>query len=155
MSLVLRTLGFVIAVPGSVMVWIPCYLLNLWHGGTLVSHIYAVPVLFLGVATFLLCVFDFGSTGEGTPAPWDMPRKLVGVRLYVLCRNPMYVGVLLTLVGEAIWFASWSLATYAASVWALFHVFVLVIEEPQLRRKFGASYEQYCATTNRWLPRLP
>jgi protein-S-isoprenylcysteine O-methyltransferase Ste14 len=51
-------------------------------------------------------------------------------------------------------FLSEALAIYALVVGFLFHLFVVVIEEPSLRGKFGASYEEYCRVVPRWLPRL-
>jgi protein-S-isoprenylcysteine O-methyltransferase Ste14 len=63
----------------------------------------------------------------------------------------MYVGVLSAIVGWALYFASAKLCLYAAAVWTAFHLFVVLYEEPDLRRRFGADYERYCAVVNRWL----
>jgi protein-S-isoprenylcysteine O-methyltransferase Ste14 len=70
-------------------------------------------------------------------------------------RNPMYVAVLLVVLGEAILFRSLLLAGYALLLWAAFHAFVVFVQEPQLRRRFGASYETYVHSVPRWLPRFP
>jgi protein-S-isoprenylcysteine O-methyltransferase Ste14 len=70
-------------------------------------------------------------------------------------RNPMYVAVLLVVIGEAILFRSLLLAGYALLLGAAFHAFVVFVEEPQLARRFGASYETYVHTVPRWLPRFP
>jgi protein-S-isoprenylcysteine O-methyltransferase Ste14 len=67
----------------------------------------------------------------------------------------MYVGVLSVLLGEALFFRSNALLIYAAGFWVTAHLFVLLCEEPVLRRKFGESYQRYCRTVNRWLPRKP
>lgn len=37
----------------------------------------------------------------------------------------------------------------------MFHFVVLVVEEPSLRRLFGAEYEEYCRTVRRWIPTRP
>jgi protein-S-isoprenylcysteine O-methyltransferase Ste14 len=74
--------------------------------------------------------------------------------LYRHLRNPMYVGVVLTILGQALWLGSVTLLAYAAVVWAAFFVFVLAYEEPALARQFGAEYEAYRAAVPRWLPRL-
>jgi len=34
------------------------------------------------------------------------------------------------------------------------HLFVVFYEEPTLRKKFGADYEQYCRNVDRWWPRV-
>jgi protein-S-isoprenylcysteine O-methyltransferase Ste14 len=66
----------------------------------------------------------------------------------------MYVAVLLVVMGEAILFRSLLLAGYALLLWATFHTFVVFVEEPQLVRRFEASYETYVHTVPRWLPRF-
>jgi protein-S-isoprenylcysteine O-methyltransferase Ste14 len=110
-----------------------------------------------GAVIMLSCVLNFGTAGRGTPAPFDPPRRLVRRDFYLYVRNPMYVGMALFLIGEAVMFAKfrWGLLIYAAVVAAVTHAFVVLYEEPTLRRKFGPDYEQYCATVPRWLPRLP
>ena len=67
----------------------------------------------------------------------------------------MYVVVLLVVIGEAILFRSLLLAGYALLLWAIFHAFVVLFEEPQLGRQFGVSYETYVHTVPQWLPRFP
>jgi protein-S-isoprenylcysteine O-methyltransferase Ste14 len=100
----------------------------------------------------LWCAWDFTFAGRGTPAPIDPPKELVVQGLYRYVRNPMYVGILSILLGEALLFASWSLFGYAAVVFILFFLFVVLYEEPILMRKFGESYLQYCKNVPRWIP---
>jgi protein-S-isoprenylcysteine O-methyltransferase Ste14 len=111
----------------------------------------------LGAMLMLACVWRFGTTGEGTPAPFDAPRKFVAVGPYRYVRNPMYWGMALALVGEAILFADWSqwklITIYAAVLVAITNAFVVFYEEPALRVKFGGEYEEYCRRVNRWWPR--
>jgi protein-S-isoprenylcysteine O-methyltransferase Ste14 len=108
-----------------------------------------------GAAFYLWCAWEFAAAGLGTPAPIDPPKVLVARGLYRVVRNPMYVGVLLVLLGESLVFGSWALLRYAVLVWLCFHLFVVLYEEPALRRKFGASYEGYRKRVWRWTPRLP
>ena len=75
--------------------------------------------------------------------------------LYRYVRNPMYVGVVSMLLGEALFFRSNALLVYAAGFWITTHLFILLYEEPVLRRQFGESYVRYCRTVNRWIPRKP
>ena len=72
--------------------------------------------------------------------------------LYQYTRNPMYVGVLSVISGWALLFQSSTLAVYAMCIAASFHLFVLLYEEPHLRKVFGPSYEHYCSQVDRWLP---
>jgi protein-S-isoprenylcysteine O-methyltransferase Ste14 len=110
-----------------------------------------LPIL-LGIAIYLWCAWDFTFTGRGTPAPIDPPKELVVRGLYRYTRNPMYVGVLSILLGEALIFGSKRLFEYTAVVFGFFYLFVLLYEEPILRQKFGESYQAYCRAVPRWLP---
>lgn len=87
-------------------------------------------------------------------AVYDPPRVLVTEGLYGLSRNPMYIGVLLAVLGQAIWWWSVPVLFYAAFIALLFHLRVLLYEEPVLKREFGDDYAQYCARVGRWLPRM-
>lgn len=91
----------------------------------------------LGAALVLWCAWAFASAGEGTPAPMDPPKRLVATGLYRMVRNPMYIGLVLILLGESIVFASLPVLRHAVFVWLCFHLFVVLNEEPALRRKFG------------------
>jgi len=96
----------------------------------------------------------FAIHGLGTPAPVAPPQKLVVTGLYRYVRNPMYVSVVAIILGQALLFGDWRLVVYGAVFWLACHAFVLVYEEPTLRRKFGAQYEGFCANVPRWIPRL-
>ena len=115
----------------------------------------AIPSV-LGFAVALRCVWDFGRIGHGTPAPVAPPKRLVVVDFYRYVRNPMYTGLAAGWIGLWVVFGHPNpLAIAAAAVVALgVHLFVVFYEEPTLRRKFGAEYEEYCRNVNRWLPRL-
>ena len=98
------------------------------------------------------CLWEFVQKGQGIPAPIDHPKELVVTGLYRYVRNPMYLGVLAILIGEVLTLGSRVLLVYAA-VWLLVvHIVILVYEEPNLRARFGESYEQYCAHVRRWVP---
>jgi protein-S-isoprenylcysteine O-methyltransferase Ste14 len=153
----LRTLVFTILVPGTVTVWLPLLLLSSGAGSagwgqSWVRFVGLAPIA-LGIAIYLWCAWDFAVAGKGTPAPYDAPRLLVTRGLYRIVRNPMYVGVGLILIGEAMFFSSWVLLGYAVLVLILFHLRVVYFEEPTLRRMFGAGYDAYCKTVPRWVPR--
>jgi protein-S-isoprenylcysteine O-methyltransferase Ste14 len=108
-----------------------------------------------GIQLYFACAFwGFALRGKGTPAPIDPPKKLVEEGPYRIVRNPMYWSVAFVLLGEALVFHSLTLAELAAALFAAANLFVLFYEEPALRRKFGAEYEDYCRRVPRWLPRL-
>jgi len=110
----------------------------------------------LGFAVALRCVWDFGWTGHGTPVPIAPPQRLVVVGFYRYVRNPMYVGFAAGWIGLWIVFGHANLLAIAAvaAVALGVHLFVVLYEEPALRRKFGTPYETYCKHVSRWRPRL-
>lgn len=108
-----------------------------------------------GVVVLLSCVRDFYVAGTGTLAPWDPPRRLVRVGLYRYSRNPMYVGVLFILIGWTTGFRTRSLVIYSIVVAILFHLRVLLHEEPWLARTFPGDWPGYKSRVPRWLFRVP
>lgn len=113
----------------------------------------ALPIVGLGTALLLWCVRDFYVAGRGTLAPWAPPRHLVTVGLYRMSRNPMYVAVLLVVVGWAVGFHSRALAIYTVCLALAFHLRVLSYEEPWLLRTFGRDWLAYRASVPRWFGR--
>jgi protein-S-isoprenylcysteine O-methyltransferase Ste14 len=91
----------------------------------------------IGTATALWCVFVFVFIGKGTPAPFDPPRKLVIRGPYRFVRNPMYIGAGMTLAGAALFYESLSIFIYTGVFFLATHLFVVLYEEPTLRRTFG------------------
>jgi protein-S-isoprenylcysteine O-methyltransferase Ste14 len=116
----------------------------------------AIALMALGAIVMIACVWNFAWTGRGTPAPWDPPRRLVIRGLYRWVRNPMYVGMGAFLIGEALLLPAIrnAMLIVAAGAWILVTVFIVVYEEPTLRRLFGSEYEEYCRNVRRWIPRL-
>ncbi|MGD0792620.1 MAG: isoprenylcysteine carboxylmethyltransferase family protein [Terriglobales bacterium] len=115
----------------------------------------AVPSV-LGFAVALRCVWDFGWTGHGTPAPIAPPKRLVVVGFYRYVRNPMYLGFFAGWVGLWVVFGRANLVAIAVAFVVVLGVvlFVLLYEEPTLRKIFGAEYEEYCRNVRRWVPRI-
>src|SRR5919198_1431798 len=93
----------------------------------------------------------FAVVGLGTPVPFDPPKRLVMRGPYGWTRNPMYVGMISILVGEAVMERSVVLAEYAVAVLIGFFAFVVLYEEPTLRAKFGAAYDEYRGRVPRWI----
>jgi protein-S-isoprenylcysteine O-methyltransferase Ste14 len=110
----------------------------------------------LGFAVALSCVWDFGWTGRGTPAPIVPPKRLVVVGFYRHVRNPMYIGFALGWIGLWVVLGRANIAAIAAAAAVALgvHLFVLFYEEPTLRKKFGADYDEYCRNVRRWWPRV-
>ena len=150
---IVKTLIFTIVVPGTVGVYIPyCLRRSGPHAISALGLLGLAPVA-VGVAVYLWCAWDFAAFGGGTPLPLDPPKQLVARGLYRFVRNPMYVGVLLAIFGQALWFGSVATLWYALGIALMFHLWVVFYEEPALRRKFGESYAQYSKTVPRWMPK--
>lgn len=156
MSAVLRTVIFTIFVPGFWTVLMPYWLIPRGkrpdvHGAGAAGWFFIAA----GAAIYFVCAFwGFALRGKGTPAPIDPPKKLVVEGPYRVVRNPMYWGVGFVVMGEAAVFHSRELAEMAALLVVGVNLFVLLYEEPALKRKFGKEYEEYCRRVPRWFPRL-
>jgi len=152
----LRAALFVLVIPGTVAGW----LLWMIAGEPPVTRhawLAAIGVVLVGAgwSALLWCARDFAVRGRGTLAPVDPPRALVTRGLYEYVRNPMYVGVLVALLGHAALFGSRSILIYAIVMALAFHTTITLYEEPKLAQSFGSSYEEYRARVPRWIPRRP
>jgi len=151
--LALRSIFFALLLPGSVTLLIPYFILSRravphWDVFGLAGSI-AIAV---GAAILIRCIVDFARQGRCTLAPVDPPKELVARGLYRYVRNPMYVGVVLVLLGESALFRSTSLLLYTGVWFLIANLFVMLYEEPTLRARFGESYEQYRRSVGRWIP---
>jgi len=157
MRLILGTALFALIAVGIVMVGLP-YLVTrsgfgLFYDSGYVRFLGYVP-LTAGALMWIFSARHFIVFGRGTPAPIYPPVKLVNFSIFRSVRNPMYLGVLLILLGEAILFQSITLYVYVIGVWLAFHLFVVFYEEPRLQIIFGRIYEEYLNSVPRWIPRL-
>jgi protein-S-isoprenylcysteine O-methyltransferase Ste14 len=150
----LGTIVFVALLPGSVIVLIP-YLLCGWRLAEAATLRWAgACLLLLALPIFVDFLVRFVREGRGTPAPVAETQRLVVSGPFRYVRNPGYVGVLGLIVGQSLLFASAAVLGHAAIMALAFHLFVVLYEEPHLRRKFGTEYEEYQRRVPRWLPRL-
>ena len=149
---------FLVVAPGTIAVYLPWTLCR-WRLapallGFLPFRVLGALLIAAGLPVLLDSFARFALQGLGTPAPVAPPQHLVVSGLYRYVRNPMYVAVLALIFGQGLLFGSVRVLEYGLAVWLGFYLFVLLYEEPTLRAKFGAEYEQYCARVRRWLPRL-
>lgn len=157
MFVVARAITYASIFIGLVLVFVPGRLIS-WSGidrpeATGVSQVVGMVVGGAGGVLALWCVFTFAFIGKGTPAPFDPPRRLVVEGPYRFVRNPMYIGAGLVLTGAMLFYESLPLLGYAGLFALITHSFVVLYEEPTLRRTFGTGYEAYNRNVGRWWPR--
>ena len=151
-----RQLRAILLLPATVTIVVPALLL--WRNGVelaawpLVAA--GVALIAAGLALVAWTVALFTRVGKGTLAPWDPTSRLVVVGPYRHVRNPMISGVLAIVLGEAALFGSVALLVWFAGVFLVNAVYFPLVEEPGLRKRFGADYEAYSGNVPRWLPQL-
>ena len=146
---------FTLVVPGTVVVAVPYLLLadaSLGAIDFLGIGLLGLLPLVLGIALYLRCAYDFAWSGRGTPLPIDAPSHLVTSGPYRYSRNPMYVGILAILAGEALLYSDLHLLYFLLAMTVLFNIFILGYEERALGRQFGEAYARYCEAVPRWIP---
>ena len=112
-------------------------------------------VLAAGAVLVLETTARFAFQGRGTPAPWAPPERFVERGSYRFVRSPMYLGVILLVVGQALLLGREILYAWAVAAWVIFEASLLLWEEPGLRRRFGDDYEDYTRRVHRWVPTRP
>jgi protein-S-isoprenylcysteine O-methyltransferase Ste14 len=117
-------------------------------------HLLGLLCIGAGVVLLATCIWEFARSGRGTLSPADPPKELVVRGLYRYVRNPMYLSVTLIVFGELLLTRSLPLFWYWLIWFIGANLFVIGYEEPNLRRRFGASYDRYTAEVGRWLPRF-
>jgi protein-S-isoprenylcysteine O-methyltransferase Ste14 len=154
---VLGSALFLVLAPGIVVVLVPWWISKWNVQESVLRFPFIRPLgvlLILGGLPVLLESFTrFALQGLGTPAPAFPTRRLVVRGCYRYVRNPMYLAVVFLIFGEALILGNVGLLAYAMLVWLACHFFVLLYEEPTLRKTFGAEYDAFCANVPRWRPR--
>jgi protein-S-isoprenylcysteine O-methyltransferase Ste14 len=151
---VLGSAAFVLFGGPTIVAGLVPWLLTRWESDDppLALRILGVALIAAGAALVLETTARFALEGRGTPAPFAAPQRFVARGSYRVVRNPMYVGVVALILGQALLIGREVLLVWAAAAAVLFHLFVLLHEEPELRRRFGPEYEAYCDRVARWLP---
>ena len=158
----LRHLLSIAILPFMVTVVIPRWIALRWGVAAtlgsdppaLLAELAGLVLLAIGLALFAASLRRFAGEGEGTLAPWDPPRRLVVRGPYRYVRNPMISGVVFVLFGEACVLRSLPHLVWAGFFLALNLVYIPLVEEPQLARRFGDAYREYCRHVPRVVPRL-
>jgi protein-S-isoprenylcysteine O-methyltransferase Ste14 len=150
---------FLLLVPGVVAGLLP-WLLTGWEFETPLPfwaplRVVGAALIVLGALALLWSFAHFALEGAGTPAPIAPTERLVIGGLYRYVRNPMYIAVAATIVGEALLLGQSILLVYAALFLAVTAAFVRLYEEPALRQRYGEEYDAYRRAVPGWWPRRP
>jgi protein-S-isoprenylcysteine O-methyltransferase Ste14 len=113
-----------------------------------------LPLLVAGIALGGWGIRTLMSEGAGTPNPDNPPRLLVEDGPYRYTRNPIMLAGLTALSGVALFRRSLLLLLYVPGLAVAIQRYLAKVEEPELRERFGASYEEYAKRVPRWLPRI-
>ena len=162
MAMLLRHLFAIVTLPLMVTVVVPLWIaerydVKLFFGrsiGFVTLQVVGLVLFNFGLIVFLASLQRFAVDGKGTLAPWDPPRVFVVRGVYQFVRNPMISGIIMLLFGEAVVLLSLAHAIWAVGFLALNLLYIPVVEEPQLERRFGESYREYCRHVPRFIPRF-
>ena len=154
---VASSVGWFVAVGGTFGCLLP-YLLNDWHFHRplpywAVAQAAGVVLIGAGLVPLVQSFIEFDKA-DGTPVPVASPPRLVVSGFYRYVRNPIYVGFVIILAGQALLFGSPGLLVYTAVAWCVGAAAARWYEEPVLARKFGAEYQAYRRAVRAWLPRV-
>lgn len=153
----------ILILPGTVLVLVPAVILRFTTdtgtGLTIagpgdVDFWTGLAAVFLGLILAVSTVRLFLTLGQGTPAPWDPPQKLVVVGPYSHVRNPMISAVLLILIGESLIFQSSAIGVWLLIFFTINGVYFPLSEEKALEARFGDEYRWYKQNVPRWIPRM-
>lgn len=127
------------------------YNLAVWPAALGVWQILAILLILLGLFMIFWVSLAHARHGKSTPLLFSAPKKFVAAGPYTFSRNPMYVGMLVVMVGEALLLQTpWMLA-FTVLIFIIFYFYVKFEEEPRMTQRFGASYQDYMIKVPRWL----
>jgi protein-S-isoprenylcysteine O-methyltransferase Ste14 len=112
-----------------------------------------LALMVVGAALVLACFWTFAAAGALSPhAHFPDPEGLITWGPFRYARNPMTKGGWTVLCGWGVYQLSPSILAFALLMAVFLHLFVVLVEEPKLERRFGESYREYKRRVNRWVP---
>jgi protein-S-isoprenylcysteine O-methyltransferase Ste14 len=155
-NVIVSILFVVFGGPGILLVYLPLWMTH-FHipaGEPLWQIAIAAALILAGLTPGVESVRRFINVGRGTLVPVAPPEHLVVSGFYCRVRNPMYVGAMVVLTGEAILLWNRGIVIEALLVFVGFNLFIRLHEEPALTRHFPEEYPRYKRNVPRWFPRL-
>ncbi len=146
--------GFSFVLPVIVLILVPLWIEPVISASNIPALIIGTMVMFGGLSLVAVTVSSIIRIGDGTLAPWSPTRKLVTSGIYGYVRNPMILGVLITLLGESVTILSLQIFKWTIIFFIINNIWFLIYEEPNLEKKFGEQYREYKKRVPRWIPKL-
>lgn len=146
-----------IVIPAAILYLAGTDTFDLWNSipaTRVILQVVGLVVVGLGVVLMIATIRLFVTVGKGTLAPWNPTQKLVVQGVYRHVRNPMISGVMSILLGEAICSASLPLASWFLLFVIVNAIYIPLVEEPGLVKRFVEDYEDYRRNVPRWIPRM-
>jgi protein-S-isoprenylcysteine O-methyltransferase Ste14 len=155
---ILGSVLFFLIAPAFVAGVVPWWMTH-WSFGPPILHfpagrVFGAFLILVGIPPLLDSFARFALEGLGTPAPVAPTEHLVITGFYRHVRNPMYVGVVAVVLGQALLCGNLRVLIYGFLLWGAFHLFVISYEEPTLRKSFASEYQEFSSHVPRWIPRV-
>ena len=145
---------FSLILPVTALILVPCWIEPQLARGGEAAFTAGLGLMLIGLLIMAHTIAAFIVIGRGTLAPWSPTSRLVVSGLYAHVRNPMILGVIIVLLGEALAFGSWRILAWATAFFAINTLYFVMLEEPGLEKRFGEDYRRYRQNVPRWMPRL-
>jgi len=139
--------------PVTVLILVPYWLTGFILIGYTLFTFLGLCISLLGLCILVITILAFIRKGKGALAPWSPTKKLVITGLHAYVRNPMILGVIICLAGEALIFVSWKILFWLILFIIINQLFFTLYEEPSLLKRFGDEYAEYKKNVKRWIPR--
>ena len=121
-----------------------------WPGG-LHSGPIGLTLLVLGCVPSLWAVLLFRRAGTEIQPTSPANKALITSGAYRFTRNPMYLGLVIVMLGLALWLGSWPMLLAPLAFFATVNFVHIPFEEAKMRRQFGETFEAYARRVRRWI----
>lgn len=154
-AIIILPINVLVVIPGVLLFFFKSYpAMGSAYPFSMVIYLIAVVLAVLSITLMLWTVLLFTKKGNGTPAPWDPPKKFIVLGPYRYVRNPMLIGVISFLLSEAIIFGSLPIFIMLVCFLIINMLYFPLVEEKDLEKRFGNTYLEYKKNVPRWIPRL-
>ncbi len=146
--------------PFSVLYIIPHFLMKLVpvreQDGFGLPWVEWIGIFFMwaGLALAIWCSVLMFLFGKGTPLVTSAPQKIMARSIYGIVRHPMMWALVLVVFGEILTYGHFILILWLIAMSRIIYLIVVNYEEPQLERRFGENWKEYCEKVPAWFPRV-